>query len=68
MSNHVQNFSEPQSKKMRNVIGFDTGISFAFAWRLPNSNPIQNKYNPLNSYALGRFPKEKFVNLHNSDT
>ena len=44
--NHVLN-------KTFNGIGFDTGTSFACTWRVPKSNPIQNKYNQLNSFTSG---------------
>ena len=45
------------------MIVFDTGTSLACTWRVPKSNSMSNKYNPLKSFASGRFPKETFGNF-----
>ena len=37
-------FQDQVPKKMCNMIGFDTDTSLACLWRVPNSNPIRNKY------------------------
>ena len=68
---HVKSHSElfiiKFRKKLRNVIGFDTGTSSACTCRMPKSNPTQNKYNPLNSFAPRSFTKETFGKIQKYD-
>ena len=54
--------------KLHYMIIFDTGTYFACVWHIPKLNQIRNKYNPLNSFALGGFLKENFGSLQNYDT
>ena len=68
---HVQNSSGPSSEQ-NCAMWLD--LTLAPHWRvcvaqcMPKSNPIRNKYNPLDSSVSGRFPKEAFGNIQNSDT